>query len=161
MKISRRHRYGCIPEAVHYPARRYHEAFVEEWPRSVRQLDACWRRWGRHAARSPGNRIVECLETIDKEVTDEMNKVLPNDVLLDEIQEAIFHLGPYKVLGLDRFMGMFYHKYRDTIKDDVIALVKNFFAEGILPSKLNITNLLLMPNTINLEWMVEFKPKGC
>ncbi|PPD85344.1 hypothetical protein GOBAR_DD17723 [Gossypium barbadense] len=22
MKISRRHRYGCIPEAVHYPARR-------------------------------------------------------------------------------------------------------------------------------------------
>ncbi|XP_012472495.1 uncharacterized protein LOC105789674 [Gossypium raimondii] len=81
----------------------------------------------------------ELLGVIPSGVTCEMNRALVAEISEKAVTEAVFQTGSYKAPGPDGFGGIFYHKFWDIIKGDVVEMVWGFFREGLMPSGLNET----------------------
>jgi hypothetical protein len=68
-----------------------------------------------------------------------------------------FQIGPLKDTGPDGFPTRFFQRNRATLKRDVIKAVKNFFALGSMPSKVNETTIVLIPKTNDATKLKDFR----
>ena len=57
------------------------------------------------------DQIDECLSTVAKKVTPNMQKILYSDFNVDEIKAELFQKGPIKAPGLDGINALFYQKF--------------------------------------------------
>lgn len=87
----------------------------------------------------------EMLEDIPHLVTLDMKESLAAEVKEDDIREAVFSLGATKAPGPDGFNGLFFQKNWDTVKEDLVVAVQEFFRHGGLPSDINETIVTLVP----------------
>lgn len=93
-----------------------------------------------------------------KKVTAEINMDLTREVTIEEIQEAIFAIGPHRAPGPDGFSTVFYHQFWDELKTEIIQEVKQFFDTGEIDPALNHTNICLIPKVYPPTGMAEFRP---
>ncbi|CAL2244392.1 unnamed protein product [Prunus armeniaca] len=64
---------------------------------------------------------------------------------MEEIKEAAMQMGGLKAPGPDGYQGIFFHKYWDTIYDEVRGITEDFFLNNWSFGALNITNLIISP----------------
>ncbi|CAN6545401.1 unnamed protein product [Malus baccata var. baccata] len=87
-----------------------------------------------------------------------MNMGLVTPVSDDEIKEAVLEMGCLKAPGPDRFQGVFYHSFWETIRADVLAVVKALIQDSTIPGTLNATHIVLIPKVANPESVSQFRP---
>lgn len=84
--------------------------------------------------------------------------IMDREVTKDEVKEAIMATTPLKTPGPDRFHAMFYQKSWDIVGDSMHNLVKRFSEDGVLPNRLNETNIVLIPKEQNPETISQLRP---
>ena len=67
---------------------------------------------------------------------------------LEEVREVIFFINVDSALGPNSFALGFYHVCWDTIKEDLLVVVQNYFKRGYLPR--DITSIVIV-----LIWKME------
>lgn len=103
----------------------------------------------------------ESLQYVPKVVTEEMNLRLMAPVEYEEIQEAVFDLGAFKGPGPDGFNGLFYQKNWETLKEDIVRAVKEFFHSGNMSNEVNETLVTLAPKVPLPASIQQFRPISC
>ncbi|KAG7543067.1 Reverse transcriptase domain [Arabidopsis thaliana x Arabidopsis arenosa] len=98
------------------------------------------------------------IRDIPETITEEMNEMLTKVVSLEEVRRALFSLNPDKTPGPDGLTAAFYQKFWDIVGEDLFHLVKDFFVSGTFDSRLNETNICLIPKTDRPRSMTEFRP---
>ncbi|KAM1807098.1 hypothetical protein ACFX11_030156 [Malus domestica] len=88
----------------------------------------------------------------------EDNRGLTAMVTECEIMEAAYQIPPMRSPGPDSFSGYFYQDHWDTVRPDVIKIVKAFWYSGTLLRKLNHTNLVLIPKVKCPKNMSQYRP---
>jgi len=78
-------------------------------------------------------------------VTNQMNMDLQRMVNEEEIQKAVFDIGPDRAPGLDGITAAFYQQFWPDVKDAVIVEIQRFFREGNMRESMNHTNICLIP----------------
>lgn len=67
-------------------------------------------------------------------------------------------MGPLKAPGPDGFPTRFYQRHWEVLKNDVVAAVEKFFEDGILPSGINDTAIVLILKGPNPKELKDFRP---
>ena len=57
------------------------------------------------------DRIVECLSTVNREITEDMLELLSKPYSSEEVKAALFQMGPTKALGPNGMNAFFYQKF--------------------------------------------------
>lgn len=91
-------------------------------------------------------------------VSPAMNESLVKEVTEEEVKRALFSLNPTKAPGPDGTTALFFQRFWDVTKDDLINMVKNFLRSGIFDGKLNETNICLIPKGKRPREMSGFRP---
>ena len=86
-----------------------------------------------------------------------MNEQLTKEFQKEEIIQAVWNMHPTKASGLDSMFAIFYQKYWDVIRDDVINNVLNVLNSNASIAALNQTNIALIPKTNCPSKMSEFR----
>jgi hypothetical protein len=96
-------------------------------------------------------------DTEDK-VSEEENRLLTASFFEAEIKSALFSCYAEGAPGPDGLSFIFYHKFWDLIKDDLVALFADFH-EGVLDlSSLNFALVTLIPKVWEVIDMKQFRP---
>ncbi|CAM8943685.1 unnamed protein product [Rhodiola kirilowii] len=98
------------------------------------------------------------LEDVNPCITGEMNDMLLGDILEEEIREAVFSLGPLKAPGIDGFPAVFYQKFWNRLKSDIVREVQLFWLDGILDEEINRTLITLIPKKNEADRMEDWRP---
>ena len=93
---------------------------------------------------NPSN-MKHIFQAIDTRVTIDMNKFLDKDVTISEIRHALDQMNPNKAFSLDGMTVFFYQKYWDIIGHDIYIVVRDFLNKGEHSSRINQTNVVLIP----------------
>lgn len=91
-------------------------------------------------------------------VSDEENSFLTNQVLEEEIWEAMRSLPGCKAPGVDGFNFSFFRAYWAIIKKEVIQAVKLFFSSSFMPTSWKKTIIILIPKSANPSSASDFRP---
>lgn len=95
----------------------------------------------------------EVVGSVSSRITDEHNAVLLEPIADSEVRDALFQMHPDKSPGPDGMTPAFYQRHWSIVGEDVISMVRNFFQNGLFPSNMNETNLVLIPKKkILLRW---------
>ena len=100
----------------------------------------------------------ECLNVVESRVTDDMRGFLSTQYTAEEVQVALFQMGPTKASGPDGMNALFYQKYWHIVGDSVVLAVLDFLNNGNMLPDINHTNIVLIPKVQNPESMSEFRP---
>ncbi|KAK9688730.1 hypothetical protein RND81_09G007000 [Saponaria officinalis] len=100
----------------------------------------------------------EVLESIPLVVSDEMNQGLDRQVSDDEIKDAIFSMHPNKAPGPDRMHALFYQKHWGIVGDDICRCVREWWEGRGDISRLNMTNVVLIPKCKSPKKITEYRP---
>lgn len=76
----------------------------------------------------------------------------------EEIREAIWSCDSNKAPGYDGFILRFIKEMWDTVREDIISFVQNFFTSGQFPQSINTTWVSLIPKIKNPEVLEEYWP---
>lgn len=79
----------------------------------------------------------------------------------EEIRSCIFKLNANKEPGLDGLTSAFFKVSWETVGNEVVVSIKNFFASAFLPSTANATILTLVPKFSGASKITEFRPISC
>ena len=93
-----------------------------------------------------------------KRVTNEMNEDLLRMVTEEEVRTAIFDMGSHRTPGPDGFSAIFYQRFWEDTKTEIMQEVISFFNGEGLDSEHNHTNLCLIPKIYPPTGMAEFRP---
>jgi hypothetical protein len=93
---------------------------------------------------------------IQEKVDGLMNVELCKDFTDEEIDDALFQIGPLKAAGVDGFPGRFYQHNWATLKIEVTNDVKLFFLTGHMPDGINNTSIVLIPKNSEAETLRYF-----
>ncbi|XP_075674939.1 uncharacterized protein LOC142644147 [Castanea sativa] len=85
-----------------------------------------------------GDQMEACLDAVESRVIDDMQEFLSTQFTAEEVQVALFQMGPTKAPGPDA--------------------VLDFLNNGNMLPDINHTNIVLIPKVQNLERMSEFRP---
>ncbi|XP_009124577.2 uncharacterized protein LOC103849567 [Brassica rapa] len=91
-------------------------------------------------------------------VTQDMNDDLTKPITEEEVQAALFDMGPHRAPGPDGFSAVFYQKFWSECKADIMEEIDKFFNTGELDQQHNHTNLCLIPKIYPPMGMKEFRP---
>ena len=91
-------------------------------------------------------------------VTEEENVLLQKPFSVEEIKEAVFGSYAAGAPGPDGLSFLFYQKYWDLIKNDLMALVKDFEAGTLNVARLNYAIITLIPKEQDARDMRKFRP---
>ena len=105
-----------------------------------------------------GNRADTVTRALERRVSDEENEKLIGQPSASEIREAVFSIHADKAPGLDGFSASFYHSNWDTIGPDIVTEVQGFFDSGVLPPRINETNIRLIPKIKNPQAVADYRP---
>ena len=109
----------------------------------------------------PTQSIDECLSIVPQIVTYELNEELNKEVFDAEVKGDVFNLGALKAPRANGLNGSFYRKHWDIVRGIVRATVKEFFCSGKLPSKINKTQVVLVPKVIRPKTVSQFCTISC
>lgn len=101
-----------------------------------------------------------CLQAVPRLVTNELNEALMTPVK-EEIKRTVFCMGALKAPGPDGLNGLFFQKNWDTIKNDVIQAVQEFFVTGVIPLEVNETVVTLTPKIPLPDCINHLRPISC
>lgn len=131
--------------------------WLEEEERIAKRINSYFQKlFTTNGDRSWGN----TMDAVEKVVTEDMNEHLTAEIQDEEIKRAVFQMNALKALGPDGFNGLFFQKYGDTVKEDVIKAVKGFFQSGHMLAEMNNTNMVLIPKVHTSEEVTQFRPIG-
>jgi hypothetical protein len=108
--------------------------------------------------RDPSIDDSEVCPLFDQKVTEEMNADLTREFTDAEISDALFQIGPLKAPGPDGFPARFYQRNWGTIKQQVIGVIKRFFASGTMPEEVNEATIVLIPKVDHPAELKQFRP---
>jgi hypothetical protein len=67
-------------------------------------------------------------------------------------------MGPLKMPGPDGFPGRFYQRHWGILKEDVVAATRKFFEDGVMPTGINDTAIILTPKSNEPVDLKDFRP---
>ncbi|XP_071925834.1 uncharacterized protein [Coffea arabica] len=102
--------------------------------------------------------MTEILEGIPHYITQEMNDKLTKEVMEEEIHDALFSMNPEKAPGQDGMTPLFFQKFWNTIKSDIILAIKAFFHSGHMLKSVNHTVISLIPKILHPTNLKNFRP---
>jgi hypothetical protein len=79
-----------------------------------------------------------------------MNESLSSPFTVEEIEKALFMMGPNKFSGPDGFIAGFFQKHWNFLKNDICATVLDFLHGGDLPPGMNNIVLVLILKVKNV-----------
>ncbi|XP_043717635.1 uncharacterized protein LOC122665544 [Telopea speciosissima] len=104
------------------------------------------------------NALTSVLDAVQPVVTDELNLTLCSAPREEEIRAALFRMAPLKSQGPDGLPPIFFQKYWEMVKVDLVALVEEFFSMGQIPKDLNKTFICLIPKVNAPDCAEQFRP---
>lgn len=100
----------------------------------------------------------EVLVHVPALVSAAMNEVLEAPYTPQEVERALFMMGPCKAPGPDGFTAGFYQTHWETVGKSVTNAVLDFLNGGQLPDDMNRTTLVLIPKTKHPQDLKNFRP---
>ena len=100
----------------------------------------------------------EFLSEVTPGITPQMNQRLMRIATEEEVREALFMMHPEKAPGPDGMTALFFQHSWHIIKGDLVEMVNDFLVSGELDSRLNITNICMIPKTERPIRMTELRP---
>lgn len=91
-------------------------------------------------------------------ISNEENEELIAVPSKEEIWTAVKQIRTRKVPGPDGLTTLFYKQYWPIVKTEMVAMNQNVFRSGFLLSKLNHTNIALIPKLENPTWVSNYWP---
>jgi exonuclease III len=91
-------------------------------------------------------------------ISSEENEEICNIPTEVEIKNAVFSMGSLKAPGPDGLPPLFYKRYWEIVKKEVIGAVQNFFYTGNLQRQLNYTYIALIPKLEGAAFVNQFRP---
>lgn len=91
----------------------------------------------------------EVLNVVDRVVTEEMNQPLLKPFIGVDVRQALFQMHLLKSLGPDDMPSFFFQKYWHVVRGDVTKAVLLVLNSGHVLTKMNFTNILLIPKKKN------------
>jgi hypothetical protein len=95
---------------------------------------------------------------VEEKVTSEENQILEAQFSIEEIKEAIDSSYAEGAPGPDGFSFMFYQKFWPIIKDDFMAIVREFEAGRANMARLNYAMIILIPKEDGAKTLRKFRP---
>ena len=105
-----------------------------------------------------GDRERTVNEALQKMVSDEENCKLTARPTALEIHEAVLSIHADKAPGPDGFSASFFHSNWDIVGADIVVEIQSFFDSGVLPPRINETNLRLIPKIQNPQTVADYRP---
>ena len=87
-----------------------------------------------------------------------MNEALLAPFRKEEIEDAVFQMGPHKAPRPDGYEACFYHKYWSVIGEEVSEAILNFLNSEHGMEEINYTYLVMIPKCINPVHMTDYRP---
>ncbi|CAM8912119.1 unnamed protein product [Rhodiola kirilowii] len=106
----------------------------------------------------PDSEIIDSLQCIPRLVSVDHSRVLMNPYTEYEIKVALFQLYPYKAPGLDGYPAGFFQRFWNVIKVDFIEACYSILNEGIVPTGINETLIVLIPKQSSATRMEDYRP---
>ncbi|XP_056866982.1 uncharacterized protein LOC130512731 [Raphanus sativus] len=98
------------------------------------------------------------LRFISEKVSSDDNRFLLEEPSEKEIKKALFDINPDKAPGPDGMTSKLFQKFWREMRQDIIRLVRDFFATGSFDPLINQTNICLIPKKKKPRDMTEFRP---
>lgn len=95
---------------------------------------------------------------IPRTITVDMNKSLTRQVSEAEIRRAIFSMQPNKAPGPDGMSPIFYQKFWNIVKKDVVAAILNFFSNDFMSTAFNETMITLILKIDSPSNLTHYRP---
>jgi hypothetical protein len=102
--------------------------------------------------------LASCLQALEPRVTGSMNNDLVRDFNMEEIEVALFQMGPFKAPGPDGLNACFFQTYWPILKEEVCHVILECLNAGIIPQELNMTHITLIPKSKNPMNVMGFRP---
>lgn len=100
----------------------------------------------------------EVVEYVERSVTEAQNVELLKQVYEAEVKEALFQMNPDKAPGPDGMTPAFYQKHWAIVGKDIVGMVRKFFEDGVMPTDLNMTNVVLIPKKKSPTGLGDLRP---
>lgn len=100
-------------------------------------------------------------ELLDFSPTPDQVTVLLSLPSTEEIKSCMFRLNANKAPGPDGLTSAFFKASWDSVGNEVVVSIKNFFASVFLPATTNATILTLVPKFPGASKITEFRPISC
>ena len=82
-----------------------------------------------------------------------MNSKLTGPIVDNDIEAALFQMGPMKSPGPDGLAAMFYLRHWSLVKNDVCTIVRDFLLGAATPETFNSIVIVMIPKVDSLELM--------
>ena len=92
------------------------------------------------------------------QVTEIENEILISAITETEVKEAVFQMEHNKAPGPDGFPAEFYQVFWEIIKEDFMALFKDFQKERLSLYSLNFGVITLLPKTVDAKQIQQYRP---
>ena len=83
---------------------------------------------------------------------------MASDFSVDEVEAALFQMGPTKAPGPDGMNALFYQKYWHIVGNDVTAAALDFLNSRIMVPEINYTHIVLIPKIKSPEKISDYRP---
>eukprot|EP00253_Pinus_taeda_P028357 PITA_28357 len=100
----------------------------------------------------------EFLSLIENKISESQNRELDQEVTKEEIKWSVFSMQQDKAPGQDGFTVAFYRNHWETIKKDLIRMVKNVFLKYKMGNNIESSHLALIPKDSNPQSFDRFRP---
>jgi hypothetical protein len=98
------------------------------------------------------------IDRIDECISGDMNTKLTEVASEQEVEVALFQLGPTKSPRPDWLPAILFQRHWGKLKVEVVRAVQDFLAGKVCPPDFNDTILVLIPKVNSLESMSQFRP---
>jgi len=95
---------------------------------------------------------------VPRKVSEAMCDILEQPFLPEEVEKALFQMGPSKAPGPDSFTAGFFQRHWALVKESVISAVLGFLNGGEMSNEVNKTVLVLIPKVSNPQELTQFRP---
>ena len=95
---------------------------------------------------------------VPRKVSEAMCDFVEQPFLPEEVEMALFQMGPSKAPGPDGFTAGFFQRHWALVKDSVLSAVLGFLNRGEMSNEVNKTVLVLIPKVTNPQELTQFRP---